>query len=49
MIFFVLLTLLKNIIDEMLIVAFAGVISNVIGAGIYKWGDIVGKEEKINE
>lgn len=46
---FVMLLLLQNIINEMLIVAFAGVVSNVIGAGIYKWGEIVGSEEKVNE
>ena len=38
---FVALTLLRNIIDEMLVVAFAGVVSNIIGAGLYKWGQIV--------
>ena len=36
---FVLLTLLSNIIDQMIVVCFAGVISNTVGTFIYKIGD----------
>ena len=35
---FVLLMALRNIIDEMLAVCLAGVISNAVGAGIYRLG-----------
>ena len=31
---------IRNIIDEMLIVSFAGAVANIIGAGIYKIGAI---------
>lgn len=41
-ILFVLFVLLRNIIDEMLIVCFFGMIANLAGAGIYKIGAIVG-------
>ena len=41
-ILFVLFVLLRNIINEMLIVCFFGMIANLAGAGIYKIGTIVG-------
>lgn len=41
-ILFALFVLLRNIIDEMLIVCFFGMIANIAGAGIYKIGKIVG-------
>ena len=37
-IFFVLFVALRNIIDEMVIICFAGLIANIIGAVIYKIG-----------
>ena len=42
---FSILIVLRNIMDEMIIVCFVGMISNLIGAGIYKLGKIVGEEE----
>ena len=46
LIIFVILTLLNNIIDEMIVVCFVGTISNSIGTVIYKIGDKIasGKE-----
>ena len=46
LIIFVMLTLLNNIIDQMIVVCFVGVISNSIGTLIYKIGDKItsGKE-----
>lgn len=43
--------LLRSIIDQMLIVAFIGLISNIIGTGLYKWGDIYSdkKDEETKE
>lgn len=35
---------LRNIIDEMLVVCFAGAVSGLIGAGIYKVGGVVGEK-----
>lgn len=46
-IFLVLFVALRNIIDQMLIICFVGVISNVCGAGLYKAGEIV--EQKVDE
>jgi uncharacterized membrane protein YhaH (DUF805 family) len=44
---FVFLICLRNIIDEMIVVCFAGTASNLIGAGIYKIGAVIeGKEDK---
>lgn len=37
-IFFVLFVVLRNIIDEMVIISFAGLVANLIGAIIYKIG-----------
>ena len=39
LIIFVMLTVLRNIIDQMIVVCFVGVISNTIGTLIYKLGD----------
>lgn len=36
---YVALMLLQSIIDQMVTVAFIGSISNLIGTGLYKWGD----------
>lgn len=36
---FVMLTMLSNIIDQMIVVAFIGVISNTIGTVLYKMGE----------
>lgn len=44
LIFYLLLTLLKNIINQMVVVCFAGLIANAIGAVIYKIGDSVSKK-----
>lgn len=45
LVIFVLLTLLNNIINQMIVVCFVGLISNSIGTLIYKIGDkISGKE-----
>lgn len=43
---FVLLTALNNIIDQMIIVSFVGVLSNIIGAFIYKIGDTPNREDE---
>ncbi|MBR6560532.1 MAG: hypothetical protein IKT75_05190 [Alistipes sp.] len=40
----VLFVCLRNIIDEMVVVCFFGTIANVIGAGIYKLGNIIGNK-----
>ncbi len=39
---FVLFICLRNIINEMIVVCFVGMVANIIGAGIYKIGKIVG-------
>lgn len=43
LVLFIMLTMLNNIINQMIVVAFIGVISNTIGTCIYKWGDKIGK------
>jgi hypothetical protein len=43
---FTIFTLLRNIIDEMLVVCFFGMISNIIGVPIYRYGKKL--EEKID-
>ena len=49
-IIFVLLLLLRNIIDQILIVSFAGLLSNLIGAGLFNIGKRVGeKDDKVKE
>lgn len=40
---FVGLAALQNIIGEIVVVAFSGMVANLAGAGIYKLGDIVSK------
>lgn len=45
-IIFVLLLLLKNIIDQILIVSLAGFVANVIGAGIYAIGNSMQEKDK---
>lgn len=39
---FVLFICLRNIINEMVIVCFVGMMANLVGAGVYKIGKIVG-------
>lgn len=38
---FAFFVVLRNIIDEMVIVSFVGMLSNIVGAGIYKVGNII--------
>lgn len=45
-IIFVLLLLLRNIIDQILIVSLAGFVANVIGAGIYAIGNSMQEKDK---
>jgi phosphatidylserine synthase len=46
----VLFVCLRYIIDEMVVVCFFGALSNFVGAGLYKLGDIVSKKQpKIDE
>lgn len=42
---FVLFVALQNIIHEMVIVCFVGMVTNIIGAGVYKLGSIIGERE----
>lgn len=42
---FVLFVALQNIVREMVIVCFVGMITNIMGAGIYKLGSIIGERE----
>lgn len=42
----VLLITLRTIVDEMIIICFVGVLSNIIGAGMFKIGEGLCKEEK---
>ncbi len=46
-IIYVLLTVLKNIINQMVVVCFAGLIANAIGAAIYKLGETIEKKEDV--
>lgn len=46
-ILFILFMALRNIINEMIIVCFVGMIFNVVGAGVYKVGEII--EEKADK
>ena len=41
---FALFVCLRNIIDEMITVCFFGTVANVIGAAIYKLGNIIGNK-----
>ena len=42
---FVVFVVLQNIIGEMVKICFAGMIANIIGAGIYKLGAYIGSKE----
>lgn len=42
---FVFFVALQNIIDEMVIVCFVGMIANIVGAGVYKLGAYIGEKE----
>lgn len=44
---YVLFAMIQSIIDQMVIVAFVGLVSNVIGTGLYKWGDTY--KEKVED
>ena len=46
---FTFLILLRNIIDEMVIVCFVGMLANILGAGLYNLGKIIGGEEKTDK
>lgn len=47
LIVFIMLYALNGIIDQMIVVAFVGVISNTIGTFIYKIGDTIEGKDKI--
>lgn len=47
LIVFIMLYALNSIIDQMIVVAFVGVISNTIGTFIYKIGDTIEGKDKI--
>ena len=45
-IIYIMLVLLESIITQIVCVAFIGLVSNVIGAGLYKWGSTyIGKDK----
>lgn len=46
LIIFILLSALNNIIDQMIVVCFVGLISNTIGTVIYKIGSAIAKREE---
>ena len=46
MVLFVMLSALSNIIDQMVIVCFVGMISNIIGTLLYKLGDRYNREDE---
>lgn len=46
LIVFVALTLLNNIINQMIVVAFVGVLSNVIGSVLFKIGEAINLREE---
>ena len=41
---FVMFVCLRSIIDQMVVVCFFGTVANIIGAGVYKLGDIIGRK-----
>ena len=45
---FALLICFRNIVDEMIIICLVGTISNIAGTAIYKVGEGMDKEEKLN-
>lgn len=46
---YVALVMLQSIINQIVIVAFTGLVSNIIGAGLYKWGDVYKEKEKVTD
>lgn len=46
---FGMLIVLRSILDEMIIVCFVGMVANILGAGIYNVGKIIGGEECKNK
>lgn len=45
----VLLIALRNIVDEMIVISFVGVLSNAAGTVIYKYGEQLDVKEKTND
>lgn len=43
---FFLFVMLRNIIDQMLVVTFVGMVANIIGAGIYALGNQIGERDE---
>lgn len=43
---FGMMIVLRSILDEIIIVCFVGMVANILGAGIYNVGKIIGGEEK---
>lgn len=43
---FILMIVLRNIVDQMVIVCFFGMISNIAGSGLYKWGSYLDVKER---
>ncbi|MBO5009584.1 MAG: hypothetical protein J6D20_02630 [Clostridia bacterium] len=48
-ILFVFLVVMRNIIDQMLVVSFVGAVANIAGAGIYALGRHIGEREDKNK
>ena len=46
-IIYIALVMLQSIINQMVIVSFIGLIANVIGAALYKWGDSYNAKDKV--
>ena len=46
---FGMMIVLRSILDEMIIVCFVGMVANILGAGIYNVGKIIGGEESKNK
>lgn len=46
LVMFIMLTALNNIIEQMIVVCFVGLISNIIGMLLYKLGDVYNREEE---
>jgi predicted MFS family arabinose efflux permease len=45
-ILFFLFVMLRNIIDQMLVVSFVGMVANILGAGLYVLGNHIGEREE---
>lgn len=43
---FFLFVMLRNIIDQMLVVTFVGMVANILGAGIYALGNHIGERDE---